>query len=99
MSAGYVAQPWGQSSIPLQTIGDIRAALRAGYGFPGDREDFELDLAHALETSTDADLQAVAAVIVDYRDRIRIRLDPEFEIALQEGEQELLRLKAQWRDR
>ncbi|MBT2487582.1 hypothetical protein J7E96_03340 [Streptomyces sp. ISL-96] len=84
---------------PLRTLGDIRAALRAGYGFPGDREDFELDLTRALESSTETDLQAVSDVMIDYRDRIRVRCDPEFDIALQEGEEELLKLKAQWRDR
>ena len=71
--------------LPLRTVADIRAALREGRGFPGDREDFEADLARALEEATETDLGAVAAVIVDYRGRIRLYSDPGFEDALQEG--------------
>ncbi|CAL9470929.1 hypothetical protein [Streptomyces sp. enrichment culture] len=69
----------------MRTIGDIRAALLAGQGFPGDEEAFEIDLAHALEVSSETDFTAVAAVIVDYRGRIRLRQDPTFDMALQEG--------------
>jgi hypothetical protein len=71
--------------FPLRTIGDIRAALRSGRGFPGGRESFEADLQHALESSSETDLNAVAAVIVDYRGRIRLYQDPDFDIAVQEG--------------
>ncbi|QNP73039.1 hypothetical protein IAG44_28825 [Streptomyces roseirectus] len=70
---------------PLRTVADIRAALREGRGFPGDKEDFELDLARALDASTAADLGKVAEVIVDYRGRIRLYSDPGFDDALQEG--------------
>lgn len=69
----------------MRTIGDIRAALRSGHGFPGDQETFEADLQHALEASSETDLNAVAAVIVDYRGRIRLYQDPDFDIATQEG--------------
>ncbi|MET8980457.1 DUF6247 family protein [Streptomyces sp. NPDC004539] len=71
--------------LPLRTVAEIRAALREGRGFPGDREDFEADLAHALEEATESDLGAVASVIVDYRGRIRLYSDPGFEDALREG--------------
>ncbi|MFB7090031.1 DUF6247 family protein [Streptomyces sp. NPDC056296] len=83
--------------LPLKTIGDIRAALRSGHGFPGDREAFEADLQRALETSTETDLKAVAAVIVDYRGRIRLYQDPDFDIALQEGIDLATRLKREAR--
>ncbi|KOT44819.1 hypothetical protein ADK41_04005 [Streptomyces caelestis] len=69
----------------MRTIGDIRAALRSGHGFPGDQETFEADLQRALEASSETDLNAVAAVIVDYRGRIRLYQDPDFDIAIQEG--------------
>ncbi|WP_238431657.1 DUF6247 family protein [Streptomyces cavernae] len=85
--------------MSLRTIGDIRAALRSGHGFPGDRESFEADLQHALETSTETDLNAVAAVIVDYRGRIRLYQDPEFDIAVQEGIDLTARLKREAQDR
>ncbi len=72
-------------ALPLKTIGDIRAALRSGHGFPGDQESFEADLQRALEASSEADLNAVATVTVDYRGRIRLHQAPEFGIAVQEG--------------
>jgi hypothetical protein len=85
--------------LPLRTIGDIRAALRSGHGFPGDRESFEADLQHALETSTETDLNAIATVIVDYRGRIRLYQDPEFDIAVQEGIDLTARMKQETGDR
>ena len=85
--------------LSLRTIGDIRAALRSGHGFPGDRESFEADLQHALETSTETDLNAIAAGIVDYRGRIRLYPDAEFDIAVQEGIDLTARLKRENRDR
>ncbi|MFJ8540800.1 DUF6247 family protein [Streptomyces sp. NPDC093586] len=85
------------ASLPLKTIGDIRAALRSGHGFPGDKESFEADLQRALEASTETDLKAVATVIVDYRGRIRLYQDPDFDIALQEGIDLVTRLKREAR--
>ncbi|MER7190931.1 hypothetical protein [Streptomyces flaveolus] len=81
--------------LPLMTLGDVRAALRSGHGFPGDLEGFEADLHRALEASTETDLAAVAAVIVDYRGRIRLYQDPVFDIAVQEGVDLTARLKRQ----
>ncbi|MEX3107128.1 MULTISPECIES: DUF6247 family protein [unclassified Streptomyces] len=71
--------------LPLRTVSEIRAALREGRGFPGDREDFEADLARALDASTAADLGRVAEVIRTYAGSIRAYSDPEFDEALQEG--------------
>ncbi|WP_030859287.1 DUF6247 family protein [Streptomyces sp. NRRL S-37] len=70
---------------PLRTVADIRAALREGRGFPGDKEDFEADLARALDASTATDLHQVAEVIKTYAGSIRAYSDPEFDDALQEG--------------
>ncbi|MFI6035646.1 DUF6247 family protein [Streptomyces sp. NPDC051315] len=98
MSAQHEETPV-PAPLPLRTIGDIRAALRSGHGFPGDRESFEADLQHALETSTETDLNAVAAVIVDYRGRIRLYQDPEFDIAVQDGIDLTARLKQENKDR
>lgn len=77
----------------LKTISDVRAAFRSGHGFPGDRENFEADLQRALETSAETDSKAVAAVIADYRGRIRLHQDPDFNVALQEGIALTARLK------
>lgn len=92
MSAQYAETP-GPAALPLKTIGDIRAALRSGHGFPGDRESFEADLQRALEASSETDLNAIVAVIVDYRGRIRLYQDPGFDIAVQEGIDLAARLK------
>src|SRR5690606_14838254 len=48
----------------------------AGQGFPGDEEAFEADLQRAPEASSETDPNAVAAVIVDYRGRIRLSPGP-----------------------
>ncbi|MDT0613388.1 hypothetical protein [Streptomyces lancefieldiae] len=71
--------------FPSKAVTDVRAALQAGHGFPGDCEAFEVDLQRALEASSAADLTAVTAVITDYRGRIRLRQDPGFDIAVREG--------------
>ncbi|WP_406493243.1 hypothetical protein OHB06_20640 [Streptomyces sp. NBC_01604] len=81
------------TALPLKTIGDIRAALRSGHGFPGDRESFDADLQRALEASSETDPNAVATVIVDYRGRIRLHQGPGFDIAVQEGIDLAARLK------
>ncbi|MFE9287512.1 DUF6247 family protein [Streptomyces olivaceus] len=96
MSARY-AETGLPAPLPLRTIGDIRAALLAGHGFPGDRDAFETDLQRALEASSETDLTAVASVIVDYRGRIRLYQDPDFDIAVQEGIDLTMRLKREAR--
>jgi hypothetical protein len=47
----------------------------------------------ALEASSETDLKGVAAVIVDYRGRIRLYQDPAFDVAVQEGVDLVARLK------
>ncbi|MFI9825448.1 DUF6247 family protein [Streptomyces sp. NPDC052013] len=96
MSAHH-AETGVPTPFPLKTIGDIRAALRSGHGFPGDREAFEADLQQALEASSETDLKAVASVIIDYRGRIRLYQDPDFDIAVQEGIDLAARLKREGR--
>ncbi|MFE0204934.1 hypothetical protein [Streptomyces sp. NPDC058985] len=85
------------SPLPLRTIGDVRAALTADLGSSGDKENFESDLLRALEVSSEAISTAVTAVIVDYRGRIRLCQDPDFEAAVQEGIDLTMRLKRQAR--
>lgn len=87
------SEPADPAPLSLRTIGDIRAALRSGHGFPGDRGFFEADLHQALEASSETDFNAIATVIVDYRGRIRLSQDPEFDIAVQEGMDLLARLR------
>ncbi|MDQ1045894.1 hypothetical protein [Streptomyces sp. V4I2] len=61
--------------------------------FRAARESFEGDLQLALEASSETDFKAVAAVIVDYRGRIRLYQDPDFDTAVQEGIDLAARLK------
>ncbi|MET7692347.1 hypothetical protein ABZT06_30930 [Streptomyces sp. NPDC005483] len=82
--SGPHAKRLGPGLMPLRTIGEIRAALRSNRGFPNDQSSFEADLQRALEASSEAELTAVASVIVDYRGRIRLCQDPDFETAVQE---------------
>lgn len=95
MTARHQAEMPGRGLPRLRTLGDVRAALRSGYGLPGDREDFERDLDRALEAASETDLHTVADVIIDYRGRIRLHCDPEYDLALQEAEQSLLSLKGE----
>ncbi|MBZ6293747.1 hypothetical protein KVH30_25810 [Streptomyces olivaceus] len=79
----------------MRTIGDVRAALLVGQGFPGDKNTFQIDLQRALAASSEADLKA--AVIVDYRGRVRLRQDPDFDVSVQEGIDLTMRLKREAR--
>jgi hypothetical protein len=83
VSAQHAEEP-GLPASPLKTVGDIRAALQS-HDFPEGRESFEADLQRALEASSERDSHAVATVLVDYRGRIRLCQDPDFNIAVQEG--------------
>ncbi|MGW0422086.1 hypothetical protein [Streptomyces sp. NPDC003015] len=60
---------------------------------------FEADLHRALEASSETDLDAVARVIVDYRGRVRLRQEPDFETAVREGIDLSERLKRQTDER
>jgi hypothetical protein len=84
---------------PLRTIGDIRAALRSGRGFTDDPVSFEADLHRALEVSSETDLNAIAMVIVDYRGRIRLRQEPDFDTAVREGIDLTVRVKRETDER
>ena len=65
----------------IQTIGDLRSALRH-FGFPGDRERFEEDPDAAVAASPIRDLTGVAHVVTTYRHRLLIRNSPEAMAAL-----------------
>ena len=76
--AQVTTQPDHQSSAPARpaTLHELRTAL-SRYGLPGDREQFEQDLAAALDSSPIGDLAAVAEVITTYRHRLVLRTSPE----------------------
>ncbi|MFF9124443.1 hypothetical protein ACF09J_14250 [Streptomyces sp. NPDC014889] len=75
------------SSLPLpeiRTVDDLRSAL-GRYGFPGDRERFEEELAAAVGASPTDDLEGAAAVVRAYRHRILIRNSPEVMAAIEDA--------------
>ena len=82
------AQPeygWGAMPLPeIRTVDDLRGAL-SRYGFPGDRERFEEELAAAVGASPTNDFEGAAAVVRAYRHRVRIRNSPEIMTALEEA--------------
>ncbi|MFC8454758.1 hypothetical protein [Kitasatospora sp. NPDC057223] len=71
-------QPDHQSPAPARpaTLHELRTAL-SRYGLPGDREQFEQDLAAALDSSPIGDLAAMAEVIATFRHRLVLRTSPE----------------------
>jgi hypothetical protein len=66
----------------IRTVGDLRTAL-SRYGFPGDREKFEVELAQAISASPTNDLEVVAAVVRAYRHRVLIRNSADVMSALE----------------
>ncbi|MEW2301374.1 hypothetical protein AB0958_15565 [Streptomyces sp. NPDC006655] len=80
------AQPehgWGAMPLPeIRTVDDLRSAL-SRYGFPGDRERFEAELAAATGASPTNDFAGAAAVVRAYRHRVLIRNSAEIMTALE----------------
>jgi hypothetical protein len=76
---------WGAMLLPeIRTVDDLRSAL-SRYGFPGDRERFEEELAAAVRASPTNDFEGAAAVVRAYRHRIRIRNSPQIMAALEDA--------------
>ncbi|MCN9241934.1 hypothetical protein NGF19_14235 [Streptomyces sp. RY43-2] len=73
----------GTPDLPsMRTIGELRAALTMGYGFPGDADDFEAELAREINHADPADLSGVVRLVEEFRGRIIARRDPEFDSAV-----------------
>ncbi|MBZ6142688.1 hypothetical protein KVH22_35265 [Streptomyces olivaceus] len=62
----------------MRTIGELRAALTLGYGFPGDADDFEAELAREINHADPADLSGVVRLVKEYRGRVIALQDPAF---------------------
>ncbi|MFG2296621.1 hypothetical protein [Streptomyces sp. NPDC048603] len=65
----------------VRTVDDLRNAL-GRFGFPGDRENFERELAEAIGSAPTNDLEPVAAVVRAYRHRLTIANSPAIMDAL-----------------
>ncbi|MFS4108423.1 hypothetical protein [Streptomyces sp. e14] len=64
------AHPAESGSLPLppmRTVGGLRAALTMGYGFPGDADDFEAELAREINYADPADLSGVVRLVEEFR--------------------------------
>lgn len=73
----------GQPHLPpMRTIGELRAALTMGYGFPGDADDFEAELAREINHADPADLSGVVRLVEEFRGRVAARQDPGFDSAV-----------------
>ncbi len=69
----------------MRTLGEVRAALAAGLGFPGDLARLEAELAATLNRVDFTDLHEVSELIATYRGHVLTRCDPDFEASLLEG--------------
>lgn len=70
---------------PMRTLGEVRAALAAGLGFPGDAARLEAELAATLNRVDFTDLHEVSELIATYRGHVLTRCAPDFETSLAEG--------------
>ncbi|MQS11649.1 hypothetical protein F7Q99_04930 [Streptomyces kaniharaensis] len=88
---------------PMNTVQELRAALRAGHGYPGDAERLDAELAEQLlrrvpvdqldqvgEVGTVVDLVAVAEIVAAYRGRVLLAADREAADAVNEAVADLL---------
>ncbi|WP_369036634.1 hypothetical protein [Streptomyces adonidis] len=57
----------------MRTIGELRAALTMGHGFPGDADDFEANLACEINHS---DLTGVVRLVEEFRGRMSPARNP-----------------------
>ncbi|WP_345700982.1 hypothetical protein [Kitasatospora terrestris] len=91
MSAQPTEHGGGRFGLPpMDTVQELRAALRAGHGFPGDAERLDGELAAQLlrrvpvdrvvdvdELGTVVDLATVAEILAAYRGRVLLAADPD----------------------
>ncbi|MFD7455371.1 hypothetical protein [Kitasatospora sp. NPDC059827] len=88
---------------PMDTLQELRAALRTGHGYPGDAERLDAELAEQLlrrvpvdrldqvgEVGTVVDLVAVAEIIAAYRGRVLLAADRAVADAVAEAVHDLL---------
>ncbi|WP_243436753.1 hypothetical protein [Streptomyces sp. FH025] len=84
----------------MNTVQELRAALRAGHGYPGDAERLDAELAgqlprrvpadHLGEANAVADAVAVAEIVSAYRGRVLLAADREAADAVNEAVHDLL---------
>ncbi|MET8543573.1 hypothetical protein ABZW03_23415 [Kitasatospora sp. NPDC004799] len=88
---------------PMDTVQELRAALRAGHGYPGDAQRLDAELAEQLlrrvpvdqlgqvgEVGKVVDLVTVAEIVAAYRGRVLLAADREATDAVNEAVDDLL---------
>ncbi|MFE5583293.1 hypothetical protein [Kitasatospora sp. NPDC056531] len=106
MSAQPAEHGHGESRLglpPMNTVQELRAALQAGHGYPGDAARLDAELAEQLlrrvpvdqldqvgEVGTVVDLVAVAKIVAAYRGRVLLAADREAAVAVEEAVNDLL---------
>ncbi|WP_404870907.1 hypothetical protein ACI1MP_37245 (plasmid) [Kitasatospora griseola] len=88
---------------PMNTVQELRAALRAGHGYPGDAERLDTELAEQLlrrvpvdrldevdQVPAVVDLVAVAEIVAAYRGRVLLAADRDAAAAIDETVADLL---------
>lgn len=81
----HPADPGSPHLPPMRTIGELRAALTMGYGFPGDADDFESELAREINHAGPADLGGIVRLVEEFRGHLRIRRSASLEGAVLGG--------------
>ncbi|MFF1908282.1 hypothetical protein [Kitasatospora sp. NPDC058218] len=87
----------------MDTVQELRAALRTGHGYPGDAERLDAELAEQLlrrvpvdrldqveEVPAVVDLVAVAEIVAAYRGRVLLAADPQTADAVDQAVADLL---------
>jgi hypothetical protein len=104
MSAQPAEHSGGRLGLPqMNTVQELRAALQAGHGFPGDAERLDAELAAQLlrrvpvdrldqvaEVGTVVDLVAVAEIVAAYRGRVLLAADRDAVDAVDQAVADLL---------
>ncbi|GLW59310.1 hypothetical protein Kpho01_73200 [Kitasatospora phosalacinea] len=85
---------------PMDTVQELRAALRAGHGYPCDAERLDAELAAQLlrwvpvdrldQVLAVVDLAVVAEIVAAYRGRVLLAADRDSAAAIDEAVAELL---------
>lgn len=88
---------------PMNTVQELRAALRAGHGYPGDAERLDTELAEQLlrrvpvdrldqvdQVPAVVDLVAIAEIVAAYRGRVLLAADRDAADAIDETVADLL---------
>ncbi|MEF9904416.1 hypothetical protein [Streptomyces sp. P9-A2] len=67
--------------LSVRTVGELRAALVMGYGFPGDADDCQAEPAGEVNRADPAGLSGVVRLVEESRGRVMARQGSAFDTA------------------